>query len=235
MSKVWVIQHTECENLGTIADALEPKGVSPQYVRTFQGESVPDSMDDVQGLIVMGGPMSVYEQPLYPFLRDEMRLMEQALGEGKPVLGVCLGSQLLASVLGGAVAKGRRKEIGWHQVSLLESAAGDPLWAGVETPFMAYHWHGDVFETPEGATSLARSDLTESQAFRYGSNAYGVLFHMEVTEAMVRDMVAEFRGELLEAGISGRDIVESAGDYLPDLQRIGRPVFEKWASLVKDS
>lgn len=231
MSKVWVLQHIHCETPGTIANALESTATTAHYVRTFEGQPVPKTIGDVAGLIVMGGPMGVYDHPRYPFLRDEMRLIDQALQQEKPVLGVCLGSQLLAATLGAAVTKGERKEIGWHPVTLTESAVTDRLWAGVEPSFMAYHWHGDVFELPQGAVSLASSGLTECQAFRYGRSAYGFLFHMEMTERIIEDMVKTFTDELQEAGVDGREIVGRVGDYLPDLQKIGETVFQRWASL----
>ena len=185
MAAVWVIQHIHCETPGTIAEALDREGISIQSVRVFAGEQIPKEMGAAAGLIVMGGPVGVYEQDRYPFLRDEICLIERALNEEKPVLGICLGSQLLASVLGGEVTKGKKKEIGWHTVTLSEAAAVDPLWKGVESSFTAYHWHGDVFELPRGAEPLASSALTPCQAFRYGDCAYGFLFHMEVTEKII--------------------------------------------------
>ncbi|MGH7273832.1 MAG: type 1 glutamine amidotransferase [Nitrospiria bacterium] len=232
MSKVWVLQHIECETLGTIAHSLQSAGISAQYVRTFEGQPIPTGMGDAAGLIVMGGPMGVYDQSRYKFLQDEMRIIDQALQEEKPVLGVCLGSQLLAATLGAKVTKGKKKEIGWHGITLTEAARSDPLWMGVEPSFMAYHWHGDIFELPSGAVSLATSELTQCQALRYGHHAYGFLFHMEITERMIKDMVKTFRDELQEAGIDGREIIEKAKDPLPQLQRIGGLVFQRWANLV---
>lgn len=232
MPKVRVLQHIRCETLGKIAAALKSTGIATQYIRTFEGQSVPKGMADCTGLIVMGGPMGVYDYPRYPFLRDEIRLIEQALKEEKPVLGICLGSQLLAAALGAAVTKGKGKEIGWHPVTLRQPAATDGLWAGVEPSFIAYHWHGDIFKLPQGAVSLASSDLTECQAFRYGRNAYGFLFHMEVTGGIIKDMVRTFTDELREAGIDDGDITGKIKDYLPNLHRIGRPIFQKWAALA---
>ena len=232
MQKVWVLQHVACETLGTIADALKFAGISPEYIRTFKGEPVPGGMEAAAGLIVMGGPMGVYDHPRCPFLSDEMRLIERALWEEKPVLGVCLGSQLLAAVLGAAVTKGVRKEIGWRRVTLTASAAEDRLWAGLEPSFMAYHWHGDVFALPGGALSLASSGLTECQAFRYGRNAYGLLFHLEVTAETIGDMVRTFADELREEGIDGREISGEAKAHLPRLREIGGAVFQRWAELV---
>lgn len=232
-SVVWVLQHIHCETLGAIGDFLAGAGIAAQYVRTFEGQPVPQELGDAAGLIVMGGPMGVYDQPRYPFLADETRLIEQALREERPVLGVCLGSQLLAATLGAAVTKGKQKEIGWYPVTLTEAATRDELWMGIERSFVAYHWHGDVFELPQGAVSLAASDLTAHQAFRYGRSAYGLLFHMEVTEQIIGDMVAGFADELQGAGVDGRAILGKAGDYLPRLQGIGGLVFQRWADLLR--
>jgi len=163
MSTVWILQHVACETPGIIAGVLKSQGLSAQTIRPFRSQPVPKRMGDTVGLIVMGGPMGVYDQRSYPFLLDEMRLIEDALKQGKPILGVCLGSQLLAAAVGAKVTKGERKEIGWYPVTLTGSARTDRLWKGVEPSFVAYHWHGDIFELPRGALSLASSDLTECQ------------------------------------------------------------------------
>lgn len=233
VSTVVAIQHAHCETLGTITEALTASGIAVEVVRTFEGQPVPKGMSASAGLVVMGGPMGVYEQDRHPFLRDEIHLIEEALREDKPVLGVCLGSQLLAATLGAKVTKGRKKEIGWYPVTLTQDAISDPLWIGLEPSFMAYHWHGDIFEHPSGAVSLASSDLTECQAFCYGRHAYGFLFHMEVTEDIIKDMVKTFQEELQETGINSSRIVEQARDRLPPLQRIGKTVFKRWAGFVK--
>jgi GMP synthase (glutamine-hydrolysing) len=230
--RVVVLQHVRCETLGLIEKVLADARVTPQYVRTFAGESVPTEMREAAGLIVMGGPMGVYEHARYPHLRDEMRLIQRALHEDKPVLGVCLGSQLLAAALGAEVKPGARKEIGWCPLALSSDAATDPLWSGIESPFMAYHWHGDVFDLPRGAVALASSELTACQAFRYGTHAYGFLFHMEVTDAIIGDMVAAFADELASAGIVGDAIRAGARQHLTALQGIGRRVFGRWAQCL---
>lgn len=232
MPAVWAIQHIECETPGTITDALKAEAISLQTVNAYKGEPVPKEMGAAAGLIIMGGPMGVYEEDRYPFLCDEIRLIEQAVKEDKAVLGVCLGSQLLAKALGARVTKGKKKEIGWHPVSLTAGATKDRLWSGVEPSFTAYHWHGDVFELPRGAEPLASSALTPCQAFRYGDRAYGLLFHMEVTEKIIAGMIRTFAAELKQEAIDGRQIAEQAGNYLSSLQGIGRVVFRRWAGLV---
>jgi GMP synthase (glutamine-hydrolysing) len=189
-------------------------------------------MGDAAGLIVMGGPQSVYEQDKFPFLRDEMRLIEDALKHAKPILGVCLGSQLLATALGASVYPVRQKEIGWHRVSLTPSAAVNGIFEGEPRSLTAFHWHGDIFDLPRGATLLASSALTANQAFRYGKNAYGLLFHMEVALPQINAMVATFADELQAAGLNGVAIKLNAHSHLPALQKIGREVFARWVALL---
>ncbi len=232
METVRVIQHIECETPGTIADALHAEAISLQTVNAYKGEPVPKEMGAAAGLVIMGGPMGVYEEDRYPFLREELRLIERAVKEDKAVLGVCLGSQLLAKALGARVAKGKKKEIGWYPVTLSQQAKVDPLWQGVESPFTAYHWHGDVFELPRGAEPLASSALTPYQAFRYGGRVYGFLFHMEVTEKIIGDMIRTFAEELKEEGLGDQHITEGVANYLPHLQSIGKVVFGRWAGLL---
>lgn len=212
---------------------LTAENISPTCVRTFDGQLVPSGLNEYDGLIIMGGPMGVYEQEHYPFLRKEIRLVEEALRKDIPVLGICLGSQLLAAALGAPVTKGKTKEIGWYPVTLAQAATSDPLWTGLKSPFTAYHWHGDVFELPSDAVSLASSERTPHQAFRYGRSAYGVMFHMEVTESIIEDMVKTFEDELQSRGLNGRRIIQQAGAHLPRLHGIGMSVFKRWAGLVQ--
>jgi GMP synthase (glutamine-hydrolysing) len=232
---VCAIQHIACETPGLIAEVLEAEGVAVEYVRPFLQESVPPSLDPYDGLVVMGGPMGVYEQDRYPFLRDEIRLIQAAVPSGKPVLGVCLGSQLLAAALGGCVTRGPRKEIGWFPVTLTPEAVHTAAWRTVPTRFTALHWHGDVFTLPAGAVPLASSDLTRHQAFAYGPAAWGVLFHLEVTESTVAGMVSTFGDELREAAVDGQRILAEAGRFVPGLGVVARTLFGGWADLVRQA
>jgi GMP synthase (glutamine-hydrolysing) len=232
MPKVLILQHVACETPGTIWSVLEHAGIAVQIVRSFEEQTVPEELGDCQGLIVMGGPMGVYEQDKYHFLREEIRLIEQALERKTPVLGVCLGSQLLASVLGSAVRPGKSKEIGWHAVTLTDAASKDPLWHGLSETFTGLHWHGDIFDVPNGAVSLASSDLTACQAYRYGDFAYGLLFHLEITESMIREWLSVFAEELEDAAISNLPILEGINQHQSALQEIGQTVFRRWTNLV---
>ena len=233
MPIVYALQHVTAEPLGIIGDALEAGRIGVEYVHVLAGEPVPGDMTGVAGLVVMGGSMGVYEQAEFPFLSQEIRLIDAALQAEKPVLGVCLGSQLLAAALGAEVKKGDHKEIGWFPVALTEAASTDQLFSEVERSFMAYHWHGDVFDLPAGAVSLASSAQTQCQAFVYGVRAYGLLFHLEATHKIVEDMVCGFGGELDEEKIEGTEIIAQTREHLPHLQRIGASVFQRWASLIE--
>jgi GMP synthase (glutamine-hydrolysing) len=226
---VWVLQHHGCEGLGTISIALQQARTTPRLIRAFKDEPVPKEIGDAVGLIIMGGPQSTYERKKFPYLRHEIRLIEDALKSGKPILGVCLGSQLLAATLGVKVYPGRQKEIGWNPVTLANSAVIDPLFSGAPKSFVGFHWHGDFFDLPRGATLLASSTLTANQAFRYGKNAYGLLFHTEVTRPQINTMVKTFSNELQAAGLNGSAIKLDTNAHLPQLQKIGREVFSRWA------
>jgi GMP synthase (glutamine-hydrolysing) len=230
MTDVIVLQHSECENLGTIRDSLSIYGCIPRYVRLFDGDRVPGSLEDASGLIVMGGPMSVNEQDKYPSLAAELKLMDVCLAEGRPLLGICLGSQLLATALGGCVKKNHRKEIGWHPVRLSDAGTMDPLWAGVPREFVAFHWHGDVFDPPAGTTSLASSELTACQGFRYRDNVYGLLFHLEVNAEVIRGMATAFEEELREIEMDQDQLLSGASTHLPSLEVLSGLVFDRWAS-----
>ena len=233
MAKIWVLQHHPAENLGAIAPALEAAALAWQYVRIFDGHPVPKDMKGAGGLIVMGGPESVYQLDRYPYLRDEIALIESALEAGRPVLGVCLGSQLLAAALGANVRRAEHREIGWYPVRLRGAANDDSLMRGMPGEFVAAHWHSDIFDLPASAVALASSELTEVQAFRYGANAWGLLFHAEMTERIIAALVSEFGEGLRRAGIDGDAILAAAPRYLPDLDKLAATVVGRWAAPIQ--
>jgi len=233
VAKIWVLQHHPVENLGRIADALEEAALAWQYVRVFDGATIPADMKGAGGLIVMGGPESVYQLERYPYLRDEMRLIENALQDNKPILGVCLGAQLLAAVLGATVKRSENREIGWYSVRLAEAAHNDRLMRGLPTEFTAAHWHSDIFDLPNGAVALASSEKTPLQAFRFAEKAYGLLFHAEITEERIRRLVSEFAEDLKRVGVDGDSYVAHAPEYMPALSEIGATIFSRWAAPIQ--
>ena len=181
----------------------------------------------------MGGPESVYQLDRYPYLRAEIALIENALKAGRPVLGVCLGSQLLAAALGANVRRAAHKEIGWYPVTLRPEAKDDRVLRGLPEKFVACHWHSDIFDLPAGAVALASSELTELQAFRYAENAWGLLFHAEMTQRIVAALVSEFGEGLKRVGIDGDEILASAPRHLAHLGKIAETIFGRWAAPIQ--
>ncbi len=234
MAKIYVLQHHPVENLGTIADALEGAALAWQYVRVNDGQPVPENMKGAGGLIIMGGPMGVYQTDRYPWLRDEMKLIEDAIKSNLPVLGVCLGAQILAAALGAKVERNPNgKEIGWHEIRLHASATDDRLMRDLPATMTPFHWHGDIFELPPGAVSLASSDKTPCQAFRNGDKVYGFQFHFEVTEEGVGAMANAFAKEMVRENIPADRMIAQAAEFLPSLGKVSDKVFSRWAAPVQ--
>jgi|SRR5580692_2514150 GMP synthase (glutamine-hydrolysing) len=229
--RVLILQHVSVEGPGKILDSLRAAGASYDIVRIDRGAPVPSTLERCAGLVVMGGPMSVYEASQYPHLRGELALIEDALRRRAPVLGVCLGSQLLAAALGARVYPSGTKEIGWFDVQLTAAGRSDPAFADSTDPFRALHWHGDVFDLPPGATSLARSAVTEHQAFRVAGNSLGLLFHLEVTRGHVANMAEAFAEELQGASVDRELLVRESG-FADALAPVASRVFADWAAAL---
>jgi GMP synthase-like glutamine amidotransferase len=179
MEHFWIVlQHVAWEGPGLIALEAKSRGLSLDVRRLDRGDSIPNP-DHLAGLVVMGGPMGVYETGKYPFLSEECRLIAELARRNRPVLGVCLGAQLLASALGANVYPGQQAEVGFGSVELTPEGKQDPLFESIEGSVPVFHWHGDTFDLPNGAVLLASSKEYPHQAFRFGSCAYGLQFHIE--------------------------------------------------------
>jgi GMP synthase (glutamine-hydrolysing) len=185
---VLIIKNASAEGPGTIADHLRLANILSVVVDLEQGEALPDH-SAFSHVVVMGGPMAVYEMDRTPYLREEARLLGEAVRAGKRVLGVCLGSQLLAHVLGARVYAGGTKEIGWYDVALTAEGREDRCMCGLAVAggqsAQVFQWHGDTFDLPSGAMRLASSAVYPNQAFRYGTGVYALQFHIEVTPDIV--------------------------------------------------
>lgn len=192
MSKVLIVKNVSVEGPGMIADVLSRKGYELDIVDLEKGEPVPGALDGIKALVVLGGPMNVYEEDKYPFLREEGRLINKAIDADMPFLGVCLGAQLLAKSAGAGVTRNPEKEIGFYTIDLSEGAGGDALFAGVQTTIDVFQWHGDTFAIPREGTHLASSELCENQAFRLGKKAYGLQFHVEVDDVIIKEWIDEY-------------------------------------------
>src|SRR5260370_14082652 len=181
---VLAFRHVPFEHLGRIADSLALHDITYDYVDLYRDASRPD-IREADALIVMGGPMSVNDD--LPFIRQELDLIGDALSLGKPILGVCLGAQLIAQALRARVYANAVKEIGWYPVYWTGAAERDPLHHGLAAPATEFHGHAETFDLPTGAELLAYSDTCRHQAYRVGENIHGLQFHLEVTPEMVAD------------------------------------------------
>ena len=187
--RVLVLQHIACEPPGVYEDVLHASGAELVRVEVDEGERLPE-LSGFDGIVAMGGPMSVNDEVEQPWLVAEKRLIGSAVQGGVPFWGVCLGVQLLASSLGAAVYPGAAAEVGLLPVFLTEAARTDPVFAGLPAELLTLQWHGETFDLPAGAVLLAASPLCPNQAFRVGPSAYGVQFHLEVSPELAREWAA---------------------------------------------
>lgn len=187
---ILVIKHIDSEGPGTLGEFLQEHGATLHVVNLHRGESLPTNLEGFKGVISMGGPMNVYEDDRYPFLASEARLLRQAMETRIPVLGICLGAQMIARASGGRVTKSPVEEIGWGAVSLTPEGRRDPIFRGTPGALEALQWHGDMFHPPSDGTLLARGADCPHQALRVGS-AVGFQFHVEADRNMIADWFAD--------------------------------------------
>ena len=210
MKKVLVFRHVPHEGLGTIESFLKRSSVQIDYCDLFQNNAIPVNPLDYHFVISMGGPMNVDEIERYPFLGSEKTFIAQAIRSKVPVLGVCLGAQMIARALGARVSLGPQKEIGWYPIQFSKQAVNDPLFYDLfDSKPIVFHWHGDTFDLPVGAALLASSKLFSNQAFQFGTSVYAFQFHLEVTGDMVRDWISKNESEIssLKLAVSKEDII----------------------------
>ncbi len=227
LRKILVVQHVPHEPLGTLDRLLRAARIRIKFVNFSRN---PDTVPDITGydaLIVLGGPMNVDEGHRYPHLLTEMRLLQAALDAGLPILGICLGAQLLAHVLGAHVGRNRAQELGWHPVRLTAAGEQDPALHHLADGRQVFHWHGDTFAIPAGAVHLAESDLCANQAFRYGQHAYGLQFHLEADEPVIERWLRIYQADLAAAnGLqAGQRIHLETRAHLLPMRALGDAVF----------
>ncbi len=191
MDPVLVIKHVEAEGPGLLGEFLQARGLSLRVVELEKGESIPESLNGFSAVISMGGPMGVYDEEDYPFLRDEIPLLRAVVEKDIPFIGVCLGAQMLARAGGARVLSKACTEIGFYPIRLTREGQEDPLFAGVPEEFTVFQWHNDVFEIPQDALWLAESENCPNQAFRLGRRVYALQFHIEATPEMVEEWFSD--------------------------------------------
>lgn len=218
MRQVHVLQHVPFEGLGSIAAWLAAQRAQVGLTRLFAGDPMPRA-ERIGALIALGGPMSVNDEDALPWLRPEKQLVRDAVGRGIPVLGVCLGAQLIASALGAPVYRGAASEIGWFPVHGVADAI-----PSLQLPreILAFHWHGETFDLPAGAVRLAGSAACENQAFQVGRNVIALQFHLETTPASVNALVEHCRDELVPGPYvqSERDLLAAPAERYAAINRL---------------
>ncbi len=227
--KVWAIMHVTHEDMGSFEFFLRAFGIRPipMLARNTDIAALDPSEPDL--VLMLGGPMGVYEADNFPHLHHEIRFAEQRIASGKPMLGICLGSQIIAKALGANIYKGPKgQEIGWLDVNVTEAGMHTPVryFDKAEGPVM--HWHGDTFDLPNGATRLASSALYENQAYAYENNVLALQFHPEVTELKLERWYASGKHDMDEAKTNPETIRADAQRYGDALRQRNRLFFTEW-------
>ena len=253
MPSILAFRHVPHETLGSIKASLARTGLDFRYVDLFDAMPERPAVEEAAGLIVLGGPMNVDQIDEYPYLGPEVDWIRQAVDAGLPVLGICLGSQLIAKALGALVYPNRTKEIGWYEIQRTAEADADPLFGNVapdgspsddlatdDAPTTdratVFQWHGDTFDLPAGTVRLARSELCENQAFRHGDRTWGLQFHLEVTAEMVDEWlnVPENASEVAALeDVDPRAIREQTPTKRSEMEVLGRVVFDRFATICR--
>jgi GMP synthase (glutamine-hydrolysing) len=192
---VLIIKHVETEGPGLIEHCLKQERIRYQVVNLETNAPLP-KIGTLSHVIILGGPMNVYEEDRYPFLKGEDLFIKEAIQRGKKILGICLGAQLIAKALGAKVFKSPMKEVGWYDVSLTDEGSKDPLFSLLPRTFPVFQWHEDTFEIPRAGKLIATSNFVPHQSFRYGENVYGLQFHLEVTKEMIQEWMRTYEEEL---------------------------------------
>ena len=235
MKKLLVLQHVAHELLGTLNPLLKRAGFRIRYVNFARHPDAQPSLDGYAGLIVLGGPMSVNDSNRLPHLVTELNLIEDAMRREVPVLGICLGAQLIAKTLGAAVYRNPEKEIGWYDVSPTDQASNDPVLMQLQKTEKIFQWHGETFDMPNSTRHLAFSSLCANQAFSYGAKVYGFQFHMEVDAPMIHRWlrVPENQKEIstLRGDTHIEQIYDETPQHMPRLGEISENVFSAFINL----
>ena len=210
--RVHWLQHADFEDLGCIAPWLAARGIVPACTRLYAGEA-PPAVQSFDWLIVMGGPMNIYEYDRYPWLKAEKALIRNAHAQGKKLLGICLGAQLIADVLGAPVTRNAHSEIGWFPLRLQAGAAASKFFSGFPEEFTAFHWHGDTFALPRGSASLMASEACAHQAYEVDDRVAAIQFHLEVTAANARVWFEQERPAVARYVQAAEDILADVGRF----------------------
>ncbi|MBI4783441.1 MAG: type 1 glutamine amidotransferase [Oscillatoriophycideae cyanobacterium NC_groundwater_1537_Pr4_S-0.65um_50_18] len=204
---ILVIRHEACSSLGLLKTVAKESSTPIRYLDTAGGETLLEPVSDYSHIVVLGGTVSAYESDLYPFLQYEFKLLEAAIAQNIPVLGICLGSQILAQLLGAKVYRGEAgREAGWCEIHLLEAAKADPLLKDFPPQFRVFQSHQDTFDIPPECERLAQSPRYPNQAFRYQDRVWAIQFHLEIDENALTDCSGLIAQELIDSQVKDTTI-----------------------------
>jgi GMP synthase-like glutamine amidotransferase len=234
MTTALVVTHTPAESPGTLSEWLPAAGLELDVIEPWNGDRVPERVS-ADALIVMGGPQQAYDDGSAPWLRQTKQLMRTATRDAQPVLGICLGGQLLAEAMGGRVRPGEEgPELGARLLAKRDAAQDDPLFCEIPLSPVVVQWHWDeIVDLPPRAVLLAASPRYPHQAFRVGAKAYGLQFHIETPPEMVRGWAAADAEGVRKAGLDPDSVAERAVEALPEIEEVWRPFAERFAALVR--
>ncbi len=230
---ILILQHSDSANAGRLAAMLRDFGHRLRIINAHRGEALPPDLDDVDGIVTCGGEPSANDDSL-PWLAREMELLREAHRREIPIVGLCLGCQILARALGGEIGKLEAGiELGWHPVQLTHAGTNDPVHAGVGWTNTMFHWHREqVIKLPPGATALTKSARTPVQAWSLGLWTYAFQYHSEVTPQDIARWIEEEPDALIEAGVSADDLLDKTRATYADFHRVTSRIFEQIALLV---
>jgi len=233
--RIHYLQHVPFEDLANIEPWALSKDFTITRTQLFQNETLPD-FDVFDWLIIMGGPMNIYEQDRYRWLTLERQFIQKAIKAEKIVLGICLGAQLIADVLGAKVALGENKEIGWFPIRLTDEAKSSKLFAGFPSEAMAFHWHGDTFSIPQGAVAIANSEAYPNQAFTYQNHVLGLQFHLESSLSSIQKLIENCSDEMIEAKyIQTQEAILAGEVHLPEMTHLMQILLENMSTFYVPS
>ncbi len=230
---ITIIKHVREEGPGILGECFREGGRETGTIDLYAGDVFPEDLDTVAAVVMLGGPMNVYEEKKYPFLAPEDAFIKRVLAKDIPFLGICLGAQLLAKACGAGVTKAFRKEVGWNEVAFTADGKRDPLFRGLPAILPVFQWHEDTFSIPEGAFLLATGDDCRNQAFRVGNAAYGLQFHVEVTPEMATAWL-ETIGEEPQEDRVGKTTAPDDG-YLHSFRRRGQTLAANFLRIVESN